>query len=109
LAQSDQDNRMSFLEDVPCPTRVDAAKPAKGKDSQLQAMYDFDGIPADLPSYTHLSRDGYPMELKTTGEIKYELLKRCALILLRLIGTLILIAFLIFGAYCDYMLDYGTH
>ena len=101
MAQNDKNNRMFFLEDVTCPPKADTAKPAQKKDSQLQAMYDFDGEPSKLPSYTRFDTNGYPMELKASGEVKYELLKRGASRILRIIATTLIIALIILGAYCE--------
>ena len=103
MGPNDKENsRTGFLEDASGSFRSDKEGSGRDENPEPATYYDFGGKYIDLPRVTQYTDDGKPVSLKTTGEIKYELMKRIAIILIRITIAIIFIMFFVRGTSCEY-------
>jgi hypothetical protein len=79
-----------------------------GKDSippeqaEIQAKYDFKGTGIELPGGGPVDRKGDPIQIKLTGEIKYDLWKKVIVTLIRVAIVVLFWMLFIRGSSCSY-------
>ncbi len=94
-------SQAGFLEGISDDLHAGKGKEPGAETGEPSAFYDFEAREIDLPRNIEYDKNDNPKGFKLTGEVKYDLLKRLAWILLRITVATLFILIFVRGASCN--------